>query len=153
MENSAFMSLLGLVQVLVDSGLVVLIGMVQIIIYPSFLYYKSDSLRIWHKIYTGKITLIVAPLMIAQIGLATYLLIDRGAFSMAEVCALVVIAINWLLTMFIFIPLHEQIDKTPEDRNVQHQLVRFNAARVVLFCLVFSLHFIEVLIQETSLFY
>jgi hypothetical protein len=153
MENSAFMSLLDLVQVLVDFGLVVLIGMVQIIIYPSFLYYKSDSLRIWHKIYTGKITLIVAPLMIAQIGLATYLLIDRGAFSMAEVCALVVIAINWLLTMFIFIPLHEQIDKTPEDHKVQHQLVRFNAARVVLFFLVFSLHFIRVLTQETSLFY
>jgi len=146
------MSFLDLIQVLIDFGLVVLIGMVQIIIYPSFLYYKSDSLRTWHKIYTGKITLIVAPLMIAQLGLGTFLLIDRSTFSIVEVCALVVIAVNWLLTMFIFIPLHEQIDKTPEDRKVQHQLVRFNGMRVLLFCLVFSLHFIAILIQDNSLF-
>jgi hypothetical protein len=151
MENIAFMSFLDLVQVLIDFGLVVLIAMVQIIIYPSFLYYKSDSLRLWHNIYTGKITLIVAPLMISQLGLATFLLIDKSTYSIVEVSALAIVAVNWLLTMFIFIPLHEQIDKTPENRNVQRRLVRFNGIRVVLFCLVFSLHFIAVLTQETSL--
>jgi hypothetical protein len=150
MENIPLMSFLDLVQLLVDFGLVILIIMVQIIIYPSFLYYKSESLSIWHDIYTGKITLIVAPLMIAQLGLAAYLLIDRSVFSVIEILALIVIAMNWLLTMFKFIPLHEQIDKTPDDRKVQHQLVRLNGMRVLFFCLVFLLHSAAVLIQENS---
>ncbi len=89
--------------------------------------------------------------MISQLGLATFLLIDKSTYSIVEVSALAIVAVNWLLTMFIFIPLHEQIDKTPENRNVQRRLVRFNGIRVVLFCLVFSLHFIAVLTQETSL--
>ncbi|MFT7429007.1 MAG: hypothetical protein ACI9IZ_001504, partial [Nonlabens sp.] len=43
------MNYLDLLQLLVDFGLVVLIWIVQLIIYPSFLYYGSKTLNKWHK--------------------------------------------------------------------------------------------------------
>lgn len=134
------MNVLDHIQLLIDFGLVILIWMVQIIIYPSFLFYKSDSLSNWHPIYTGKITIIVAPLMIAQIILASYLLVDTSTYNATEITALVLIAINWLLTMLVFIPLHQKIDQLPDHQDTQIKLVQYNWIRVLLFCAVFFIH-------------
>ena len=79
------MNFFDLLQLLVDFGLVVLIWIVQLIIYPSFLYYNSNTLSKWHKTYTGRITTIVAPLMIAQIAIAAYLLLTKGTFAIPEI--------------------------------------------------------------------
>ncbi|AGC78312.1 uncharacterized protein DUF1772 [Nonlabens dokdonensis] len=134
------MSNLPLIQLLIDFGLIVLIWMVQLIIYPSFLRYESHSLGKWHLTYTGRITVIVAPLMIAQIALASYLLINTASYHYLEIIALGLIILNWLLTFSIFIPFHEKIDKDPTDRKVQRRLVQSNWMRVVLFCLTFICH-------------
>jgi len=127
------MSILPLIQLLIDFGLVVLIWMVQLIIYPSFLRYESHSLEKWHLTYTGRITVIVAPLMMAQIALAGFLVITRTSYNSLEILALGLIILNWLLTFFVFIPLHQKIDVQPADRNVQRRLVQSNWIRVVLF--------------------
>jgi fatty acid desaturase len=142
------MNYLDLLQLLVDFGLVVLIWIVQLIIYPSFLYYGSKTLNKWHKTYTDRITIIVAPLMIAQIAIAAYLLLTKGAFTIPEITALIFIAVNWLITMFIFIPLHEQIDKDSDDRKVQQRLVHLNWWRVLLFCLIFLVHAISFMTMD-----
>ena len=134
------MSILPLIQLLIDFGLVVLIWMVQLIIYPSFLRYESHSLEKWHLTYTGRITVIVAPLMMVQIALAGYLLILGGSYDLLETTAIAFIILNWLLTFFVFIPFHQKIDVQPADRNVQRRLVQSNWIRVVLFCLTFVCH-------------
>lgn len=56
-----------LVRLLLDFGLVVLIWIVQLVIYPSLCYYQDKDLAKWHKIYTQRIGVIVGPLMIAQL--------------------------------------------------------------------------------------
>ena len=43
------------VRLLLDFGLMVLIWIVQLVIYPGLCYYKSEDLGNWHKIYTGRI--------------------------------------------------------------------------------------------------
>ncbi|MFT6745260.1 MAG: hypothetical protein ACJAR8_001821, partial [Bacteroidia bacterium] len=59
-------------RLIVDFGLVVLIWMVQLIVYPSFLFYKDTELITWHTKYTPRITKIVAPLMFAQLSLSVF---------------------------------------------------------------------------------
>ncbi len=134
------MSILPLIQLFIDFGLVVLIWMVQLIIYPSFLRFESHSLENWHLTYTGRITVIVAPLMIAQIALAGFLLITGTSYNSLEILALGLIILNWLLTFFIFIPYHQKIDLQPADKMVQRKLVRSNWIRVALFCLTLLCH-------------
>ena len=46
-------------RLLFDSGLLVLILMVQLIIYPSFLRYPLKNLITWNNIYTKRIAVIV----------------------------------------------------------------------------------------------
>lgn len=135
------MNAIELIQLLIDFGLVTLIWMVQIIIYPSFLYYGNRDLSRWHPVYTGKITVIVAPLMIAQLVLAAYVLVVNSAYTVTEITTLTLICINWLLTMLVFIPLHQKIDQNAGNQQTQQRLVNFNWIRVALFCLVFIIHF------------
>ncbi len=56
-----------LLRLLVDMGLLILTWLVQLVIYPSFLYYDATDLKKWHSIYTGRITFVVLPLMLTQL--------------------------------------------------------------------------------------
>jgi len=48
-------------RVAVDFGMLILIWLVQLIIYPSFQYSARESFIQWHEKYTGLITLVVLP--------------------------------------------------------------------------------------------
>ncbi|PPK94084.1 hypothetical protein LY01_02306 [Nonlabens xylanidelens] len=133
-----------LTKLLIDFGLVVLIWMVQIIIYPSFLHYTSEKLSVWHPLYTRKITSIVAPLMVAQLGLSVYIMVTQQTYSLFEIIDLLLIATNWLLTMLVFISLHEKIDLDSTDRDIQTKLVKYNWVRVILFCSIFMFNVIHI---------
>jgi len=55
-----------------DFGMLVLIWLVQLIIYPSFEFTDKDAFLGWHEKYTGLITVVVLPLMLGQLGLTLY---------------------------------------------------------------------------------
>lgn len=61
-----------LLRLLFDFGLLVLIWLVQLVIYPSFLHYVNKELMIWNKIYTVFISLVLIPLMFGQLVTAVF---------------------------------------------------------------------------------
>ena len=62
------MDRLAVVQIIIDSGLLILIWLVQLIIYPSLCYTEDKEFICWHKRYSYMIGLIIIPLMLAQVG-------------------------------------------------------------------------------------
>jgi len=64
-------------RLVVDFCLVVLIWLVQLIIYPSFRYMSPEQLAIWHPKYTTLITLVVGPLMLAQVAVVGWEVVSR----------------------------------------------------------------------------
>ncbi|MEQ9363414.1 MAG: hypothetical protein RIF32_04185, partial [Leptospirales bacterium] len=51
-------------------GLVVLIWLVQLVIYPAFMYADAEQFTDWHRVYTERVSLVVVPLMLGQLVLA-----------------------------------------------------------------------------------
>jgi hypothetical protein len=100
----------------VDSGLFVLIWLVQVIIYPSFLHVDREKLNYWHQVYTRKILYFVAPLMFIQTGvIALQLLFDPLIFLLDGL----LLAMVWINTFFIAIPIHNAIDREESiDANI-----------------------------------
>lgn len=120
--------------IVVDFGLVVLIWMVQLIVYPSFLFYTPKNLTSWHKKYTPKITVIVAPLMFLQV-----ILNSLNAFFQFNYLAILIlglIALTWLVTFLYFVPLHQKIENDKVSRTQLKELVNFNWIRTALWSLV-----------------
>ncbi|MEM6893962.1 MAG: hypothetical protein AAF554_09750 [Bacteroidota bacterium] len=126
--------MLTLFQLFFDSGTFVLIWMVQLVIYPSFLFYTTADLITWHKTYTVRITIIVMPLMVGQLFLALYALYEE--LSVISVARGILILLIWILTFLIFVPIHNNIQAGKFDTLLLRKLVQSNWFRTLLWTLV-----------------
>jgi hypothetical protein len=128
---------ISILKLLNDFGLLVLIWMIQLIVYPSFLYYKTENLVVWHRRYTPLIGGIVAPLMVLQLGIAIYQI--TILFSFFNVINLVVVVIIWASTVSQFVPIHSNISKGRVSEKMLLSLVKKNWLRTILWTLLFIL--------------
>ena len=134
---------------LVDFGLVILIWMTQLIVYPSFQYYSVEKLLEWHSKYTTQISIIVMPLMLAQVALHGYGLVN--SFSYWRLFTVVAILLAWVNTFGFAVPLHNQIAAGVDTHEAVSKLINVNWYRTVLWSLVFLLGIIG--IKSSSQFY
>ena len=124
-------------KLLVDFGLVILIWMTQLVVYPSFTFYATENLVSWHVKYTTAISLIVMPLMLAQVGIHGWQLSNQ--FSWVGLASAFLIALTWVNTFFFAVPLHNQIAENQEVLKAAQSLVKINWYRTVLWSAVFLL--------------
>ena len=126
-----------ILRLLFDFGLLVLIWIVQLVIYPSFQFYQKRDLLKWHKIYTGRIGLLVMPLMLGQLFLTGIQLSNQVDWYTGS--SALFVAILWINTFAHFIPLHQQISNDLIKENTLNSLVNSNWLRTVLWTLLFGI--------------
>ena len=121
-------------RLLFDFGLVVLIWMVQLIIYPSFQFYPNSNLVEWHSIYTKSISLIVIPLMLGQLIIVVLQFLKiRNYYTIISCCGVLLV---WLLTFLIFVPMHNEIGSGLISESQLQNLVEVNWFRTIIWTLL-----------------
>lgn len=114
-------------RVAVDFGMLVLIWLVQLIIYPSFEFSAKETFIHWHARYSGLITVVVLPLMFGQLGLTLYYLtLDR---SWATIACVGLIAFCWMVTFTLSVPAHNQLQSLGNQTEIVRWLVLTNWLR------------------------
>jgi hypothetical protein len=122
---------------LLSFGLVVLIWLVQLIIYPSFGAIERGRFHLWHAGYTRAVTWVVAPLMFGQVGLLGWILIVRPGVVVVLAAALVAVA--WISTFAIAVPAHERLGAIGPDEALIRRLIATNWIRTAAWSLAFAL--------------
>lgn len=122
---------------LVDAGLVVLIWMVQLIVYPSFLFYQPKDLVSWHQKYTQRIAVIVVPLMLLQLTIAIYDIFYQ--FNTLHTIRFLLVISLWIFTFKSFVPLHFKITENKFDEKLLKLLIQRNWLRTFLWCVLFGI--------------
>jgi DMSO reductase anchor subunit len=122
---------------IVDFGLVVLIWMTQLIVYPGFTYYSDSDLLHWHTDYTTAITLIVGPLMLAQGVLHAFAFIRTRHWTNGLSISLLLLV--WIHTFAFAVPLHAELVTSTTPLQTAAELVAINWYRTILWTLVFVL--------------
>lgn len=122
-------------KLLFDFGIVVLIWMTQLIVYPSFTQFDPSDLQRWHASYTMRISLIVMPLMFGQLGFHVYQLTQQ--IGLLQIIALILIVLAWANTFLYAVPLHNQIGAGVEVIESAEKLVSVNAWRTGFWSVVF----------------
>ena len=130
---------LSLLRHLVDFGLVVLIWLVQLIIYPSFCHVDGARLQAWHQRYVERITWVVGPLMLAQVAIILAQLYVVLSWSL--VLSLGMVGLCWLSSFGLSIPCHRKIEQGQGTADVLERLVQTNWPRTILWTAVFLLGF------------
>ncbi len=126
----------------VDLGLCVLIWIVQLVVYPGFGYYSSEEFNRWHSRYTWRITAIVFPLMMLQLGLAG--LDVWSGWDWMNTLSLILIIGTWLSTFVQFVPLHNRLGQGNEVAPVIQMMVRKNWLRTCLWTAIFVISLLEI---------
>ncbi len=101
-----------------------LIWTVQLTHYPLFSSIGTENFRSYHARYTRQITLIVAPLMAAEL-ITAALLFTRGAREPWLLVSFIPLAFNWLATWRVQVPLHQRLGEG-FDAAVHRRLIGSN---------------------------
>lgn len=120
-----------------DTGTLVLIWLVQLVIYPSMAYITKAQIDTWHPIYTQRVTMIVLPLMVGQV--LVYLARLMICPTTAVWTSAVLIAAVWGLTFLWAVPLHSQMASATETSMVAKQLVHCNWYRTIIWSVVWMI--------------
>lgn len=118
----------------IDTALLLLIWLVQLIIYPVFAYMNEQELRRWHSVYVKRISGFVAPLMLAQFIVSLYYF----DYDIPSFLRLIFLAIIWINTFYLAIPLHATIFNIPSEAipEAVKKLLRINWTRTILWTLL-----------------
>lgn len=117
-----------------------IIWLVQILIYPMFIFVGKDKFEIIHQFQMKRITWLVGPLMFLEILTAILLLYQIG--TVVYFINLISVLILWFLTFFVNVPAHGKLSFS--DENSKKSLVLKNWPRTFIWTLrsVFLLYMI-----------
>jgi len=122
---------------LLDFGMVVILWLVQLVIYPSFLTCDLTKLVAWHRVYTRRVAWIIIPLMFTQLPLVAWLSWKNP--GSANIGSLTALLACWILTFGVSVPLHRKIDAGGTSANTVQRLIRTNWPRTLLWSMAFLL--------------
>jgi DMSO reductase anchor subunit len=129
------------ISLLIDVGLVVLIWLVQLIIYPSFTYYQPEALFAWHQKYTTRLAFVVMPLMLGQLLLAIVAVFHHLNFVNAS--SLTIVLFLWVFTFVSFAPIHFKISEGHANQSLLKLLIKRNWYRTFLWSFLFIFRLID----------
>ncbi|MDB4252431.1 hypothetical protein N9839_03735 [Flavobacteriaceae bacterium] len=121
-------------RLVLDVGLLVLIWMIQLIVYPSFLFYTAKELIAWHKMYTKAIALIVIPLMLGQLSIIIYqVFLVQNTYTLTSI---ILVVFLWGITLLKFAPMHQQISEGNTHVQLLKKLVQNNWIRTLIWTIL-----------------
>ena len=123
---------------LLDFGMVVVLWLVQLVIYPSFLRVAPEALTEWHRCYTFRVSFILIPLLFGQLGAVGWQAWHGGV---ADRAALGCLLGCWGLTFGVSVPLHRRLAAGDTATATRQALVRTNWPRTLLWTAVWALGF------------
>jgi len=121
----------------IDFAMFLLIGLVQVIVYPVFREIPENRFAAWHPVYCKQIGWFVLPLMFAQLlGSLSSCFFIGDDLAWAR-CLFVLLA--WMVTFLVSAPCHRRLMKEGKANQVVERLIRTNYWRVfawagALFC-------------------
>jgi peptidoglycan biosynthesis protein MviN/MurJ (putative lipid II flippase) len=131
-------------QLAIDAGMLVLIWLTQLVIYPGLTHFREEELVRWHPIYTQSMTYVVMPLMLLQ--LAGSLLLLWQDFTLLSIAHLLCILLCWGITFLLAVPAHQGLTNSDDPLQVAQKLVKINWPRTWIWSLAFLNSLVKVIV-------
>lgn len=106
-----------------------LIWTVQLVSYPLFGRVGREAFPRYHAAHMRRVTLVVAPLMLAELATAVWLVVSPGESGTLFLISLPLLGINWLSTALIQVPLHKRFEHDGFDDLTWRRLTSSNWIR------------------------
>ena len=125
----------------IDFAIFVLIWLVQLVIYPSFVLITDSLFNSWHTKYCKIISYFVLPLMTAQLfeSLASCFFIN-DLLSWLKACLVISI---WVFTFFVSAKYHGILSSRGKNDLILRKLVKTNWYRTIFWSVILVISYIQ----------
>ena len=120
----------------IDTGMLVLFWLVQLVIYPAFAVIEDESFKSWHHHYMYTISIIVVPLISAQAICTT--LATVSAPNMANIICVLAMLVAWVVTFTVSVPCHHRLQEHGNRPDLVRRIVQSNWIRTAAWSIVFG---------------
>ena len=110
------------------------IWVIQIVHYPSFHFIEKELYTAFQKFHMNKISIIVMPIMLAELITGIMLFLDKSSKSPFLTISIIILVLIWLITGVFFSKAHNEL-MTGYQELVVNQLVVMNWIRTLLWTL------------------
>ena len=110
------------------------IWVIQIVHYPSFHFIEKELYTAFQKFHMNKISIIVIPIMLAELITGMMLFLDKSSKSPFLIISFVILVLIWLITGAFFTKAHNELIAGYQELGV-NQLVAMNWIRTLLWTL------------------
>ena len=110
------------------------IWVIQIVHYPSFHFIEKEFYTAFQKFHMNKISIIVIPIMLAELITGMMLFLDKSSKSPFLIISFVILVLIWLITGVFFSKAHNELIAGYQELVV-NQLVAMNWIRTLLWTL------------------
>lgn len=101
--------------------------------YPGFRFLSEENFVAYHEHHARSITVVVLPLMAAELILATWLFVESSC-TWERLIPLFLVVDIWVSTFMIQVPLHGKLSDKKDDEAIE-KLIRSNWIRTILWTL------------------
>ena len=136
---------LNIIRNIFDIGIVIVVWLAQVIMYPSLAHIEESVFISWHRRYANRIAFFVIPLLCGQ-AIAVGVQIYTGG-GMLPVISGLIIVLCWASTFGLSVPCHAKLQRSGKDLHVIKRLVRTNLIRTLLWTIVFGLGLLQTFTQ------
>ena len=110
------------------------IWIIQIVHYPSFHFIEKELYTAFQKFHMNKISIIVIPIMLAELITGMMLFLDKSSKSPFLIISIIILVLIWLITGVFFTKAHNELIAGYQELVV-NQLVAMNWIRTLLWTL------------------
>ena len=110
------------------------IWVIQIVHYPSFHFIEKELYTAFQKFHMNKISIIVIPIMLAELITGMMLFLDKSSKSPFLTISIIILVLIWLITGVFFSKAHNELIAGYQELVV-NQLVAMNWIRTLLWTL------------------
>ena len=110
------------------------IWVIQIVHYPSFHFIEKELYTAFQKFHMNKISIIVMPIMLAELITGIMLFLDKTSKSPFLTISIIILVLIWLITGVFFTKAHNELIAGYQELVV-NQLVAMNWIRTLLWTL------------------
>lgn len=125
------LTLLFLVNLIATAIMTGVIWTIQVVHYPFFHFVDKQNYGDHMDEHRKKISFIVIPVMLAELGTAIGLVLVDSSFNVEFASALILLAFIWISTALLQVPSHNKLADGYSSAEVD-RLVKFNWCRTIL---------------------
>jgi hypothetical protein len=132
---------LNIIRNIFDVGIVIVVWLAQVIMYPSLAHIEESVFVSWHRRYANRIAFFVIPLLCGQ-AIIVAMQIFMGGGILPIISGLIIV-LCWTSTFGLSVPCHAKLQRSGKDLKVIERLVWTNLIRTLLWTFVFGLGLLQ----------